>query len=165
VKAARVLAGVLFFVFSATGTRAEGGGDALFSATMTDIRGEPMPLSLFRGKPLIVNFWARACVPCRDEIPDLIALQAKYKKRGLAVLGIALEENPDKVREFLIAYKINYPIALACEQGIPMMNAFGNNESLLPFTLLIDRKGEVVSHKYGVFRKNDFQEAVEKLIR
>jgi peroxiredoxin len=132
---------------------------------MTDIHGEPMALSRFRGKPLIISFWARACVPCRDEFPVFAELQAKYKKQGLAVLGIALEEDPAKVREFLAAYNVDYPSLLASEQGIALMQGLGNEEGFLPFTLLIDRKGEVIFRKYGIFGKKDFQSVAGKLLR
>ena len=162
-RGARILAGV--FVLFAVGAKAEEGVDALFSATMTDIHGNSMPFSEFRGKPLIVKFWERICTPCRDEFPVLIALQKKYKKQGLTVLGIALEKEPDKVRDFLIAYEVNYPVALAGEQGIPLMQAFGNEGALLPFTLFIDRRGEVVFRKVGVFKKSDFQGMAGKLLQ
>jgi len=168
VKTMKILAGALFFVlFLAAGAKAqeqEGEGlDALFETTMMDLHGEPMTLSRFRGKPLIVHFWSRLCFPCREEFPEFIALQKKYKKRGLTVLGIALEEDPVKVREFLTAYEVGYPAALVGEQGIPLMKALGNDEAFLPFTLLIDRKGEVVLRKHGIFRKSDFQRVAEKL--
>jgi len=163
VRAVKVLAGVLFVLFT-VGARAEG-TDALFAATLLDTQGEPMPLAGFRGKPLIVQFWARWCVPCREEFPELIWLEKKYKKRGLVVLGIALEEDPEKAREFLAAYEVRYPVALAHAQGLSLMNALGNEKSVLPFTLLIDRKGEVVLRKYGVFKENDFQTVAGRLLR
>jgi peroxiredoxin len=162
VKAVRVFASALFLV--AVGVKAEG-LDALFSATMKDPQGEAIELSQFRGKPLIVSFWARWCVPCREEFPEFMALRKKYKNQGLTVLGIALEDDPVKVREFLTAYQVDYPAALAGDQGIPLIQALGNNEALLPFTLLIDRKGEIVLSKRGVFKKSDFQGVAKKLLR
>jgi thiol-disulfide isomerase/thioredoxin len=149
----------LFLVLFTVVAKAEeqAGVDALFSATMVDIHGKPMALSHFRGEPLIVSFWSRLCFPCREEFPEFIALREKYKKQGLTVLGIALEEDPVKVREFLVAYGVDYPSALAGEQGIPLMRTLGNDEALLPFTLLIDRRGEVVLRKRGIFRESDFQ--------
>jgi len=167
VKIVSVLASVLLLVLFTVGAKAQekGGLDALLDATMIGLHGEPMPLSQFRGKPLIVSFWARWCVPCRDEFPEFMALRKKYKKQGLTVLGVALEDDPVKVRDFLIAYKVDYPAALAGEQGIPLIQALGNDEALLPFTLLIDRRGEIVSSKRGVFRKSDFQGVAGKLLR
>jgi len=163
VRAVKILAGVLLILFT-VGVRAEG-LDALFSATLLDTQGEPMPLAGFRGKPLIVQFWARWCVPCREEFPELIRLEKRYKKRGLVVLGIALEEDPVAVREFLAAYEVRYPVALSREQGLSLLDALGNDKSVLPFTLLIDRRGEVVLRKYGVFKRSDFQGVADKLLR
>jgi thiol-disulfide isomerase/thioredoxin len=169
VRAAKAFASALFFIlFAAVAVEAgaEEGLDAFFEATMTDIYGKPMTLSHFRDRPLIVNFWARACVACRDEFPVFAALRTKYKKRGLTVLGIALEEDPAKVREFLTVYKANYPVALAGgQEGIALMQGLGNDESLLPFTLLINRKGKAILRKYGLFRKSDFQAVAEELLR
>ncbi|MDR1849274.1 MAG: TlpA family protein disulfide reductase [Zoogloeaceae bacterium] len=166
-KVVKVLAGALlgFVLLTVTARAEEEGVDALFSATMMDVHGAPMPLSSFRGKPLIVQFWARWCVPCRDEFPELTLLGKKYKKQGLIVLGIALEEDPVKVREFLAAYGVNYPAALAGNQGASLMQTLGNEKGLLPFTLLINRKGEVVLRKYGVFKKSDFQGVAGKMLR
>ncbi|MCL2644160.1 MAG: TlpA family protein disulfide reductase [Betaproteobacteria bacterium] len=164
-RALSVLAGTLFFVLFAVGARAEEGGDALFSTLMMDIHGEPITLSRFQGNPLVVKFWERICPSCRDEIPELSALQREYKGRGLTVLGIALEEDPVRVREFLIAYEAHYPVVLGREQGIGLMKMFGNEGALLPYTLIIDREGEVVLRKVGAFKKSDFQEVAEKLLR
>lgn len=156
---------LLLFSIASAKARAGEGVSALFAATMIDTRGQPMELARFRGQPLILNFWARWCAPCRDEIPELNALQTGYAGRGLRVLGIALENEPEKVREFLAAYGANYPVALAREQGLPLMRAFGNDGGLLPFTLLIDRKGNILLRKYGVFGKKDFSGVAEELLR
>ena len=164
---ARCFAAFLFFLLlsSIVPAKAEEGVSALFAATMIDTHGQPMALTRFRGQPLILNFWARWCTPCREEIPELSALQTEYAGRGLRVLGIALENDPEKVREFLAVYGANYPVALAREKGLPLMRAFGNDAGLLPFTLLIDRDGNVLLRKYGVFGKKDFSGMAEKLLR
>ena len=147
------------------------GIDALFEATMMNLHGEPMPLSQFRGKPLVISFWSRMCFSCRDKFPELMALQAEYKKQGLIVLGIAinidvaLDEDPVKVREFLAAYGVDYPVALAGKQGTSLMQALGNERAYLPFVLLIDREGMVVSSKYGIFEVSDFQSVVRRLLQ
>ncbi|MDR0563459.1 MAG: TlpA family protein disulfide reductase [Azoarcus sp.] len=160
-----VLVGALFLSFFSAGATAGQDAEILFSATLTNLEGKPMPLAPFRDKPLIINFWARWCVPCRDEFPELIALRAKYAKQGLTVLGIALEDDSAKVREFLAAYKIDYPVALAREQGLDLIRATGNAEALLPYTLIINRQGEIVLNKYGRFSQSDFEAVARRLWR
>jgi len=168
VKAGRILGALFCVLFLAAGVKAEqqegGGLDALFSAAMLDIHGEPMTLAEFRGKPLIVNFWARWCVPCRDEIPELVTFQAQHQKQGLVILGIALEDEPGKVRDFLAAYEVNYPVALVGDAGLALMQALGNDVMGLPFTLFIDRNGEIVWVRRGVLKKSDLQNMVNKLL-
>ncbi|MFN6961131.1 MAG: TlpA disulfide reductase family protein, partial [Rhodocyclaceae bacterium] len=66
---------------------------ALFAAQLGDAQDKPATLAAFRGKPLIVNFWARWCPPCRDELPEVKAIADKYRARGLTVIGIALEDD------------------------------------------------------------------------
>ncbi|MDR0735314.1 MAG: TlpA family protein disulfide reductase [Zoogloeaceae bacterium] len=110
------------------------------------------------------NFWARWCPPCREEIPELMALGKKYEKRGLAIVGVALENDTIKTREFLAAYGVTYPVILAPEQGVSMMKALGNDKELLPFTLIIDAQGKVVLRKPGRFRQDDFESVAEGLL-
>jgi peroxiredoxin len=123
--------------------------EPLFAATLRDLDDKPAALANWRGKPLVVNFWARWCGPCRVEIPELNKARAKYKARGAEVLGIGLEDKPEAVREFAKAYEMDYPVLLAKEQGIPLMQALGNTKAGLPFTLAIDRHGKVVYKKLG----------------
>jgi thiol-disulfide isomerase/thioredoxin len=87
---------------------------------------KPVALESFRGKPLIVNFWARWCAPCRVEIPELAKTQDKYARRGLTVIGIGLEDKAESVRDFMKAYEMNYTVLLAKTGGIELMQALGN---------------------------------------
>jgi thiol-disulfide isomerase/thioredoxin len=137
------------------------------SAVFPGLDGRDVALASYRGAPLIVNFWARWCVPCRAELPELAALQAKYGARGLKVLGIALEDaaNADKVREFLVAYEAaNIPSLLAGGKGIDFIRALGNEQALLPFTLVIGRDGEILLRKIGRFEQRDFLAIKAKLL-
>ena len=114
----------------------------LFAAALHDADDRPFALEQLRGKPLIVNFWARWCAPCRVEIPELVKTQDKYRKRGLVVIGIGLEDKAESVRDFMKAYEMSYTVLLARDGGIELMKALGNTRAGLPFTVAIDRRGE-----------------------
>lgn len=147
------------------GTSHATSADRLFSAVLTGTDDRPVALESFRGKPLIVNFWARWCGPCRVEIPELAKTHDKYQKRGLVVLGIGLEDKAESVRDFMKAYEMNYPVLLAKGKGIELMQALGNPKAGLPFTIVIDRHGEIVGSKLGVMKKNDLEAAAEAAIK
>ena len=136
----------------------------LFAATLSDMNDKPVALERFRGKPLIVNFWARWCGPCRQEIPDLIRVRGAHKGK-LEVIGIGIEDKPESVREFAQAYDMDYPVLLAKEQGIPLMLALGNSKAGLPFTVAIDRHGRMVALRMGVMKKADFDAAAEAILK
>ncbi len=137
----------------------------LFASTMNGTDGKPVTLEKFRGKPLIVNFWARWCPPCRKEIPELIKLQKEFSGRGLTVLGIAVEEDAAAVLEFANAYEVNYPVVVDKKKGIWLMQNLGNSQAGLPFTLLIDRQGNIVARKMGMFTRADFDASVGDLLK
>ena len=110
----------------------------LFAATLSDLDDKPVALSRYKGKPLVVNFWARWCPPCRKEISELVKLQSEFGGRGLTVLGIAVEEDPAAVKEFAMAYDVNYPLVVDKKKAIWLMQTLGNGSTGLPFTLLLD---------------------------
>ena len=136
---------------------------ALFAASVWDTDGRPFALARLRGKPLLVNFWARWCGPCRQEIPELLALRHTHRGK-LEVIGIGIEDKPEAVKEFARAYDMDYPVLLAKDKGIPLMQALGNTKAGLPFTLVIDRNGQVLSRKMGIMKKPDLDAAAEALL-
>ena len=124
-------------------------------------------METLRGKPLIVNFWARWCGPCRKEIPDLAEMHARYQGKGLVVVGVAIEEsnNRDSVRDFAKAYEMNYTLVLAgVQRGVELMQVLGNPKSGLPFTLVIDRNGKVVAKKLGAMSKTEMEAAIRHIL-
>jgi thiol-disulfide isomerase/thioredoxin len=150
-----------FFAFFSTLTAAADelpSSAPLFAATLNDLDDKPVALERYRGKPLIVNFWARWCGPCRAEIPELIALRQAYKGK-LEVLGIGIEDKAEPAKEFAKAYEMDYPVFVAKAAGIPLMQALGNKRGGLPYTLVIDRDGKVVQIKMGLMKKADLEAA------
>ncbi len=134
--------------------------------TMTDIEGLPRSVSEWDGAPLIINFWASWCEPCRREIPDFIDLQRQYKARGLQMLGIALEER-QAVNEYLatMAEPFNYPILAGADEAFDVATDYGNGMGILPFTVGVDRQGNIVQLQYGEFRRKDIEALIERLLR
>ena len=134
----------------------------LFTAALTDLdhRSAHPPL----GRPLIVNFWARWCGPCKVEIPELVALHARGS--GVDVVGIALENEGSAVRDFAKAYEMGYTLLLARDgAGLDLMRALGNPQAGLPFTVAVDRRAAVVARRLGVLTRAQLDTAVQRALR
>ena len=136
----------------------------LFAATLSDLTDKPVALERYKGKALVVNFWARWCGPCRAEIPELIKFRAAHKGK-IEVLGIGIEDKAEPAKEFAKAYEMDYPVFVAKDQGIPLMQALGNTKGGLPYTLYIDHNGKVIGKKMGVLKKPDLDAAAAELLK
>jgi len=137
----------------------------LFAATLFDLDNKPVAFADYKGRPLIVNFWARWCAPCRVEIPELVDLQIRHKGRGIEVIGVNLESDAPPVRDFAKAYDINYPVLLTRDKGIALLQALGNGKAGLPYTVVINRKGEVVASKLGAMNRAELETASETALK
>ena len=136
----------------------------LFSVGLRDVDGQPVTLARHQGKPLIVNFWARWCAPCREEIPELVRLR-ETRRGQLEVVGIGIESDPAAVRAFAHQYGITYPLLLGAEHGIPLMRQLGNSRGGLPYTVAVDRHGRIVYSKLGLMRKADLEAAATLAVK
>lgn len=122
--------------------------DQLWAAPVTGVDGKPQSLSMLKGHPIVVNFWASWCGPCVEEMPALSQLQRDYKKKGIQFVGLGVDSDKN-VQAFLQKVKVAYPVYVTGFGGADLARAFGNNAGGLPFTVVIDAKGNVRSTKLG----------------
>ena len=128
---------------------------------LSDVNGRTVRLSDYRGKVVLINFWATWCPPCRAEMPDLIKLQREYAKQGLQIIGITYPpERKARVRKFANALKVNYPIILGTRQ----IKARFSSEETLPLTVVINRDGTVSHIISGILLREEFDEKIKPLL-
>lgn len=108
----------------------------------------------------LVNFWASWCAPCREEMPMFEGMYQLHRAAGFQVIGIAID-SPDKTRAMLDSMGITYPILYAEQTGMTLMDGLGNRIGGLPFTLLINRQGEVLEQKLGQVHEEDIATWIE----
>ncbi|MBC7542371.1 MAG: TlpA family protein disulfide reductase [Candidatus Sericytochromatia bacterium] len=124
--------------------------------------GKPIKLSDYKGKVVILDFWATWCPPCRQEIPDFVSLQKQYGAKGLQIVGIALDqEGADVVKPFAKENHINYPIALDTKSSVPAL--YGGVRGI-PTTFVIDRKGNIVKKFVGAESRAKFEAEIKALL-
>lgn len=115
---------------------------ALLAQSLPDAGGKTEALSRFRGKALLVNFWAPWCAPCVKEMPELSALQAQAAGKKVQIIGIGID-SPSNIAQFSKKTKITYPLYVAGMGGTDLARQFGNAAGGLPFTVLIGADGQV----------------------
>ncbi|GIZ50991.1 TlpA family protein disulfide reductase [Noviherbaspirillum aridicola] len=128
----------------------------LLTQTLNDASGQPQPLSQWKDRPLVVNFWATWCAPCVDEMPELSALQQEVGGRGIQILGIGID-SPSNIAEFGTKYKISYPLYAGGMSGTELSRRFGNQAGGLPYTVLIDRQGQVKKTYIGRLKMDELK--------
>ncbi len=129
--------------------------------TLKDINGRTVRLSDYKGKVVLINFWATWCPPCRAEMPYFVRLQREHRKRGLQIIGITYPpEDKTRVRRFARSLKVNYPIIL----GSPQIKARFSSEEDLPLTVVINREGKVSDIIVGILLREEFDEKIKPLL-
>jgi thiol-disulfide isomerase/thioredoxin len=135
---------------------------SLSSVPLIDLQGQSQTLGEWKQPVLVVNFWAPWCVPCRREVPDLIALQQEFGEQ-IQILGLALD-SVENIQSFAEEYQMNYPSFLA-NNHIPMYTAvFDNKSGALPFTAIIDRNRNIVFTHTGIVSLQTLRQQVSKLL-
>ncbi len=128
--------------------------------SLTDISGQTLTLDDYKGKVILLDFWATWCGPCRIEIPEFVELQKKYRDQGLAVIGISMDDSPEPVKEFYAQFKMNYPVAVGDEK---LAELYGGVLGL-PTTLVIGRDGRIYSKHVGATDISVFESEIKVLL-
>ena len=135
----------------------------LFESSFKDLDGKAQAMAQWRGKVMVVNFWATWCPPCRAEMPEFVKLQGKYREKGLIFIGIALDEK-DKVQAFADEVGVNYPVLLGELEAVELSRKLGNRLGGLPFTVVIDRSGRIVTTEMGELGQAKLEPLIKSLL-
>jgi peroxiredoxin len=128
---------------------------------LKDVNGKLVRLSDYRGKVVLLDFWATWCGPCKMEIPWFMDFERKYKDRGFAVLGVSMDDDGwQSVKPFIQDFGVNYRVMVGDERT---GDQYGGIEAL-PTAFLIDREGRVAVEHVGVASRRDFEDGIEELL-
>jgi len=137
------------------------GKPAPLNYTVKDMNGADVRLSSFKGKIILLNFWATWCPPCKIEIPDLIALQEQYKD-DIVVLGFSVDDEADDLKPFAAEYKINYPLLVGLGHE-NIQDAYGPMWGI-PVTIIIDRNGTIARKQSGIRTREQIEREIKALL-
>lgn len=136
-------------------------GKAAPEFTLQSLDGKTVHLSDYRGKAVVLNFWATWCAPCKIEMPWFVDLQKKYAPEGLQLVGVAMDDaTPKEIAEFAKQMSVNYPILIGKEAvgqaygGVPFM----------PETFYIDRNGKIIENAFGLKSRSEIEGDMKKII-
>jgi len=122
---------------------------ALTLSNFQDLSGHPGSINDWRGRVVIVNFWASWCPPCREEIPGLISIHQQFEAKGVQVVGIAVD-SAENARASAAELKIVYPVLVAGVEIVDLTRRLGNRVGALPYTVILDREGKVIATHLGL---------------
>jgi thiol-disulfide isomerase/thioredoxin len=131
------------------------------SFTVKTLEGKPLRSSDLKQKPMIVDFWATWCGPCRASMPHLSAMQKRYQKQGLTVIGLSVDESgPQGVKKFASQLGVNFTLAMANDD---VLDAYGPIRSI-PTTFFINRKGDIVRRVVGYIDGETMEDYVKEIL-
>jgi len=143
-------------------TAAEFRGKPAPDFALTDLSGKTVHLSDYRGKAVVLNFWATWCPPCVREIPTLVEMQKQYGPQGLEIVGVAMDDDatPASIGRFAREANINYTLLIGSDK---VSDLYGGVEAL-PTTFYIDRDGRMVERVFGAGERSDIEDNVKKAL-
>ncbi len=147
----------------ATSRLKTGKGDDIWRITLPDIKGTSQKLDQWRGKILVVNYWATWCPPCREEMPAFSRLNTKYAPKDVQFVGISID-TLNKVVEFQKATPVSYPLLIGSMETVQTSISAGNSAQALPFTAVFDRAGALHSVKLGRFSEAELEQQLQGLV-
>jgi thiol-disulfide isomerase/thioredoxin len=157
--AAAIAAGIYVRQSGTQGLSTPAATESLAKAKFQDLKGAPVSLDQWKGKVVVLNFWATWCPPCREEMPALMRFQQRFAANGVQIVGIALDST-DKVAAFGAELQINYPLLVGGNELFPLMTALGNKAGALPFTVIIDRQGNFSAGHLGALSEAQLEKLV-----
>lgn len=128
--------------------------------TLPDVNGKPVDFSQFKGHPVVIDFWASWCGPCKDEIPWWNQLQAKYKDKGLIIIGVSEDDSVNDVKNFLKTTPLDYTVVMDQQR---LESTYGMPEGL-PTTFFIDRNGKVSARVLGLEAQPELEHRVQEIL-
>ena len=135
---------------------------ANFDFTIKDVDGNNVSLSIYKGKVVLLNFWATWCGPCKAEIPGFVRLQEKYRDKGLVIVGYSVDDTAEKAKAYAAEYKMNYPILLG-EGKEDLQDAYGPIWGL-PSSFIISKDGKVCRKHIGIAPEAVFEKELVALM-
>jgi len=135
--------------------------------SLPDMDGQKVDLASFKGKVIVLEFWATWCAPCREEIPVLNQIYRSYKEKGLVVIGISLDRKPpQEVKKFLDGIQVEYPNVMGDEEIFEKYSQLANVGPIrgIPATFIIDRQGQICRKFMGLTEKRILEEALEAVL-
>jgi cytochrome c biogenesis protein CcmG/thiol:disulfide interchange protein DsbE len=138
------------------------GKPADLSFTVKDMSGATVELASFKGRPLVVNFWATWCPPCKAEIPWFIEFKQKFGAQGLEILGVSIDDPAAELKTFAAEYKMNYPVLMGLDQD-KLLAAY-EAEVTVPVTWFIKKDGTVLGRTVGINTRQYFESQIQAII-
>lgn len=146
----------------ATTSTAAPSGDRLYARSLDDLAGAPQSLAQWKGKPLLVNFWATWCAPCVQEMPELSHLADEEAGKRFNVIGIGID-SPTNLSEFAAKLKVGYPLYVGGMDGTELARELGNSQGGLPYTVLIGADGQILKTYRGKLKFDELRADLAQL--
>ena len=136
----------------------------LANISFPDVQGNAQAFKQWQGKVLVLNFWATWCPPCREEMPELSAMQDQYKNQNMVIIGLSTDDL-DKTKDFIKSAPVNYPILAGDMEAMNLAETLGNNRGILPYTVIVDANGTVVKTFFGRVNQQLLEKTIIPLLR